>query len=218
MESRVSCELCERPAGDAYLCAACVDDLADRLRRLPALYTALGGMLAPERGEGAGGRGGTRAEAPLPIRPDVTDARAAFAVVPQWARALADDRCQPALTSPRKAVAAPDDLAARVTAACRALAAARQWIASSWPAAGDCAQAIRDLYDGARSVLGVEDLPVRMGRCPAVVHGAPCGAELLLPPGAQVLRCPWCGATYPPGVWAALKVAQRAVSPSGAPA
>jgi hypothetical protein len=211
----VYCELCERPAGEAYLCEPCAADLNDRLEQLPALYAALGGMLAPVRSaEGGGGRTAA-VEAPLPVRADVVDARGDFAVLPVWARAMAEDRRLPALTSTRKAaVAAPDDLGARVRAACTALAAAVPWIASSWPAAADCAHEVRDLYDDARSVVGTEDLPARMGRCPQLVHGEPCGAELLLPSGAQILTCPWCGVTYPPGVWAALRVAQRGLSPA----
>lgn len=209
------CEMCERPAGDAYLCPPCQQDTADRLQRLPALYAALGSMLAPARSTDGGGRGGTLVEAPLPLRLDVADARAQFGILPAWARALADDRQRPELTSTREAVAVPDDLGARVAAACAALAVARAWIAAEWPAAGDLAREVRELHDGARTVVGVEDLPARMGRCPAVVQGAPCGAELLLPTGVQVLNCRWCGATYPPGVWAGLKVAQgRVFSPS----
>lgn len=206
------CELCTRPTGDAYLCPPCSADLADRLHALPGLYAALGGMLAPVRSACDGGRSSAAVEAPLPLRVDVADARHDFAVLEVWARALASDRQELA------AVPAADDLGARVVAACTALAAAVDWIASSWPAAADVAHEVRDLYDGARSVVGAADLPARMGPCPRDVHGQPCGAELLLPAGAQVLTCRWCGATYPPGVWAALRVAQRAISPAGAPA
>jgi hypothetical protein len=208
----VSCELCERPAGTAYLCAGCAADLVERLGQLPALYAGLGGMLAPTRSADGGGRSAAAVEAPLPLRVDVADARAEFGVLPMWARALADDRCLPELTSTRKGIVAPDDLGHRVTAACTALAVAVPWITASWPAAGDCAAEVRVLYDSARSVVGARDLPARMGRCPRQVHGAACGAELLLPSGQQVLRCRWCGTTYPPGVWAALRVAQRLVS------
>jgi hypothetical protein len=211
----VPCELCERPAADAYLCPSCEQDLTERLERLPVLYAGLGAMLAPPQGRGDG-RGTALVVAPAPARLDVVDARSAFAVMPQWARALADDRHLPELTSPRRPVEAPDDLGARIGAACTALAAAREWIAASWPAAGDLAREVRDLHDDARTVLGVDDLPARMGRCPQAVDGAPCGAELLLPDGAQVLRCRWCGTTYPPGVWAALKVAQTRVFSSSA--
>ncbi|CAG6392745.1 hypothetical protein NMG29_06515 [Streptomyces cocklensis] len=196
------CEMCDRPAGADYLCARCTADLGLRLGQLPALYAALGSMLAPGR-TADGGRGATLVEAPAPARLDVVDQRAEFGVLEVWARALAADRAVPV------AVPGADDLGARATAACAALGAAVDWIASSWPAAGDCAGEVRGLFDGARSVVGAGDLPARMGRCPRLVHGAACGAELLLPQGQQVLRCGWCGATYPPGVWAALRVAQR---------
>jgi len=210
-----TCEACQRPVPAGYLCESCAGDLAERLAALPGLYAALGAMLAPGRGTGHG-RAGTPVEAPAPARLDVVDARSAFVILPAWARACADDRRLPELTSPRPAVDAPDDLAARVAAACTALIAARSWIAAEWPAAGDCAAEVLALYDGARQVVGAADLPARMGRCPELVHGQPCGAELLLPDGQQVLRCRWCGATYPPGVWAALRVAQRTAGLSGA--
>jgi hypothetical protein len=213
----VSCEMCDRPTGD-YLCTRCAADLGERLGQLPALYAALGTMLAPGRSADSGGRSAAAVEAPLPLRPDVADVRGGFGILPMWARALADDRRLPELTSTRKGIVAPDDLGHRVTAACTALVAAGGWIASSWPAAGDFAREVRDLYDGARSVVGAADLPARMGRCPRQVHGELCGAELLLPQGQQVVRCAWCGSTYPPGVWAALRVAQRALKPAGAPA
>lgn len=204
----MSCEMCERPAaGDDYLCAGCSRDLAERLGQLPGLYVALGGMLAPGRAADSSGRAAAAVEVPLPVRTDVVDARAEFAVLEVWARALAADQ---GVAHP---VARPvtEELGSRVQAASGALRVAVWWIASVWPAAGDCAREVRDLYDSARSVVGAADLPARMGRCPQQVHGEPCGAELLLPQGVQVLRCPWCGATYPPGVWAALKVAQRAM-------
>jgi hypothetical protein len=205
----VYCLLCERPLGDAYLCPSCSADLADRLGRLPALYAALGSMLAPERG-GEGGRTAAAVEAPLPLRPDVADQRADFAVLEVWARALAQDRQQPAPAPVR------DDLGARVAAACTALAAAVPWIAAAWPAAEDLAREVKALHDDARSIVGTADLPARMGRCPTLVHGQPCGAELLLPSGAQVLTCPWCGARFPPGTWGMLKVEQRKAAQAAA--
>jgi LSD1 subclass zinc finger protein len=206
-----TCEACDRPVPGGYLCPGCQDDFTDRLAALPTLYAALGAMLHP--GRSTDGRGGTVVEAPAPARLDVIDARAEFGVLSSWARALAEDMRTPI-------PAMPDDLGARVTAACAALAAAREWIATSWPDAGPCATAVRVVYDDARSITGTENLPAKMGRCPTVVHGQACGAELLLPDGAQVLRCAWCGTTYPPGVWAALRVAQRtaAFSPSEAAA
>jgi hypothetical protein len=203
----VYCLLCERPLGDAYLCPACSADLADRLGQLPALYTALGSMLTPERSSG-GGRTAAAVEAPLPLRSDVADQRAEFAVLEVWARALQDARRTPAVRP------VTDDLGARVTAACTALAAEVPWISAAWPAAEDLAREVRDLHDDARTVVGTEDLPARMGPCPTVVHGQPCGAELLLPAGQQVVVCKFCGSTYPPGCWAALRVAQRALSPA----
>lgn len=205
------CLLCERPLGDAYLCPSCSADLADRLGRLPALYAALGSMLTPERGSG-GGRTAAAVEAPLPLRVDVVDVRAEFAVLEVWARALVQDRQQPAPAP------AGDDLGARVAAACTALAAAVPWIAGTWPAAEDLAREVRALHDDACSVVGTEDLPARMGRCPQLVHGTPCGAELLLPAGAQVLTCPWCQARFPPGTWGMLKVEQRKAAQAAAAA
>jgi hypothetical protein len=205
----VPCELCERPAGDAYLCGRC----AATWRRAPgaAARAVRGARRDARAGPAADGGGRSRhaVEAPLPLRPTSPTPAASSSC---WR--CGRGRSPPTGRRPRPRPTA-DDLGARVTAACAALVAAVGWIGSSWPAAGDCAREVRDLYDGARSVVGAADLPARMGRCPQLVHGAACGAELLLPSGQQVLRCQWCGATYPPGVWAALKVAQRGVQPFG---
>jgi hypothetical protein len=186
--------------GDAYLCPSCTRDLAERLEQLPALYAGLGIMLVPPTG--SGGRGATMVVSPLPLVPEVADARSAFGILPTWARALADDRDEP------PPVPAGPDLGHQVAAACAALTTARDWIANAWPAAGDCAREIRDLHYDARTVVGAPDLAARMGRCPTVRDGAVCGAELLLPHGEQVVRCRWCSAT----------AQGRAFSPAGSPA
>jgi LSD1 subclass zinc finger protein len=203
----VPCEMCDRPTVDDYLCGRCAADLGERLGQLPALYAALGSMLAPGRSADSSGRAAAAVEAPQAVRPGVVGQRAEFAVLEVWARALSDDQ---GVADPA-AVPAADDLGARVRAACTVLRVAVWWIASSWAAAGDCAREVRALYDDARSVVGAADLPARMGRCPQLVHGAACGAELLLPSGQQVVRCAWCGSTYPPGTWAALRVAQKSM-------
>jgi len=209
-----TCEACQRPVPAGYLCESCRQDLGERLEQLPALHAALGELLVPSR-RAAEARGGPAVlvVSPAPADIDAIEARGEFGVLEVWARACAEDRKAPV-------PAAEDGAGARVTAACASLRAALDWIASTWPAAGDCAREVGDLHAAARQMTGAADLPARMGRCPQLVHGSPCGAELLLPDGQQVLHCRWCGATYPPGVWAALRVAQRAAdfSSEAAPA
>jgi len=208
----VNCELCERPAADAYLCDGCTQDTAERLEGLPSLFEQLADMLIPQGSPDGGRRGSRLIESPSPDL-DVIDHRAAFAVLPSWHRALFD---APGWPQPSTGLA---DLDGRMLAACMALRASVEWVAASWPAAGDFAREVRDLHDDARSVVGAADLDARMGLCPAVVGGVVCGALLRLPYGQQVVRCDWCSATYPPGVWAALRREQaRAFSPSEVPA
>jgi hypothetical protein len=47
----------------------------------------------------------------------------------------------------------------------------------------------------------------RIGRCPAQhTDGTLCGAVLRLAHGETVVRCTWCGSSYPPAAWVGLKV------------
>lgn len=207
------CELCQRAVyADAYLCDGCTRDAADHLAALPGLFEQLEEfLLPPRRGDTRGAR---PVEAPVPLDLDVVDLRTELAAtLTSWHGALYDalgwDPPKPAAS-----------LAERVKAAAVALHVNRLWIASSWPAAGDCAGEVRELHRSATSVVGPRENGTRMGLCPTQVDGVLCGATLRLPPGGKVVRCRWCQRTYPPGTWAALREAQDAaeVSAGASPA
>lgn len=196
----MNCELCERPAGEAYLCDGCAADTAERLEQLPELAEELAGLLIPGRQIGGDGRGSRPTEPPTPDL-DRIAARYGFAILPSWHLSLFDAPGWPRPTGRL------DGLDGRITAACIALRASIEWIVH-WPAAGDLAREVKELFADARSLTGGRDLPARMGLCPATYDGVRCGAVLYLPDGQQVVRCAWCNATYPPGVWAALRIEQ----------
>lgn len=198
-EYEASCGLCER-GSSAYLCDRCSRDTGERLVELPAMFEQ---MILPKRtGDASGAR--VRERTGLDRYLDAIDVRTGFDVLITWHGALCAD-------AGRQPPGVPDDPGRRVRAAAEALRGSLSWIASSWPAAGDCAREIADLHRGAATVVGPSLRDVRMGLCPAVHDGVLCGAELRLPQGRQVVRCEWCGATYPPGVWAALKREQGAL-------
>lgn len=200
----MTCELCERDLRDtaAHLCEGCAADTGERLAALPVLFRRLGEMLVP--GRSGDGRGSRPTEAPAPADLDVIEVRAGFDILVRWQCHLAEAR---GLPRPQRS----DDPGRRIAAAAAALRAELPWIAAN-PAAGQFAAEMQGLHDDTRTVVGQPDLDVRMGRCPTVHRGVACGAELRLPAGQQVLRCAWCGATYPPGVWAALRLAQTKVA------
>jgi predicted RNA-binding Zn-ribbon protein involved in translation (DUF1610 family) len=204
----VNCELCERETSAAddwpYLCPGCAADTFDRLDMLPDTYDQLADKLRPLGSNWPkGNRGGTTVYPPMPST-RAMDHRDAFAILPSWHHALFDAMGRPA-------PALPGDADGRVKAAVRGLQTHRKWATREWPAAGDFAREIRDLFNDVRTVVGEPDLAARMGPCPTVRDRQSCGATLRLPEEAQVIYCPWCGATYPPGVWAALKRAQLAM-------
>jgi hypothetical protein len=186
---------------EAYLCESCTQDTADHLAALPALFGQLEEFLLP--GSRSGTRGARPVEAPAPLNLDVMDLRTEIATtLSSWHLALFDAL---GWDMPESGAA----LTERVKAAAGALHINVLWIASSWPAAGDCAGEIRELHRSATSVVGPRDRGLRMGNCPAVAeNGAMCGAVLRLPPGGAVARCRFCGASYPPATWARLRLAQ----------
>jgi LSD1 subclass zinc finger protein len=209
----VNCGLCERPSPAAanwpYLCRECALDTRERLEALPGIFDQLAEMLGP------GGRAtdGTRRGGPMLYSPtpdlDVIERRFGFAVLPPWHNALCDAMGRPAPV-------VTGELGVRMRAACTGLLQHMDWIAAEWIAAGDFAHEVKTLHGGAITVVGEPDLVTRMGPCPAMRDGVPCGAPLRLPDGQQVIRCGWCKATYPPGVWLALKREQAAVESDAA--
>lgn len=206
------CELCEREWIEGYLlCSPCTRATLNRLHDAPRLYRALA-MLLPPAGRPPrldSGGGSPAAEAPMPIPEMVLDQRGPGGIVgilEDWHAALAADRGWgvPVIRG---------SIETRLKLAARRLSANIEWIAASWPAAGDFAREIRDLEHGVLSMLSppVRDERVRMGKCPAKHAGVLCGANLHLPVGETILTCAWCNQAYPPGVWGLLRSEQDAV-------
>jgi hypothetical protein len=86
----------------------------------------------------------------------------------------------------------------RVRQAARSLGANLEWIASSYPAAGDLAREVRELEGAALSIVGAtRDRGRRIGQCVAAdASGVVCGATIRHQRGETVLVCPWCGYVY----------------------
>ncbi|MEU9861303.1 hypothetical protein AB0D99_10525 [Streptomyces sp. NPDC047971] len=197
--------MCENPIEDGYLCPGCTRALADRLGRMPRLYTALAPFLTPgAAGDTTGGRTG-RSEAPLPVVEHVLDLRGPGGIVgvlEDWHAAMQRDRH---LTPPPIF----GSVEGRITRAAFALRRNAPSLAAEWPAAGLLAREIHDLERSVASIAGAIDHAPRgqrLGPCPAQhTDGSLCGAILHLRPGDTIVTCPWCSHTYPPGTWSQLK-------------
>jgi hypothetical protein len=206
------CEMCSREIEGYLLCSPCTRATLIRLKRMPDLYAALAMLLPPAGRPRDGGGGGRSAEAPMPISESVLTLRGPGGIVgilEDWHAALAEDLedWRGELTAGRPV--ARGSIETRVSVAVGKLVANLEFIAASWPAAGEFARSIRDLE---RDVLSMISPPeresVRMGRCPARPGGVLCGSVLRLPVGETILRCAWCRASYPAGTWAALRIEQ----------
>jgi hypothetical protein len=197
------CGLCEQDLPDGYLCPGDTLALARRLDRMPALYRALGAFLAPG-GRTAGERVTSRqADPPLPVNEAVLDLRyGGIALVLEGWRA--DVQAVRGWGQP----AVEGSVERRVLAAARSLSLNLEWIASSYPAAGDLAREVREMEGAALSIVDPEDprdRGKRLGNCPAAFEdGVLCGAVLRHYPGETTIVCRWCNTTYPPGTWGAL--------------
>lgn len=209
----MNCELCETATSAAdnwpYLCAGCAVDTGDRLELLPDMYDQLWEAVRPLGSNwprSLDGRRGSRAAHSPALSLGDSPQLAAFAILPGWHQALfeAMGRAVPEL---------PGGSSDQVKAAVRGLRRHLKWATREWPAAGDFAREVRDLFNGVRTIVDEPDLGVRVGPCPTVRdNGEPCRAPLRRGDGAQLILCPWCGATYPPGVWMALREAQEALA------
>jgi hypothetical protein len=86
----------------------------------------------------------------------------------------------------------------RVMHVCRWIGMQLEWIAASYPGAGDLAREIRDLEGNALSIVGAKpDRGRLLGQCVAVdASGVVCGAPIRYRTGDRVLVCAWCSYTY----------------------
>jgi hypothetical protein len=188
-----SCGLCERDLEHGYLCPGDTLALAERLDRMPKIYSALAGFLSPA-GRAAGEFvSRSHAGAALPVDEAVLDLRygGIALVLEGWWSDVQRVRGwgEPAITG---------DVEARVLRAARWLGMELSWIADSYPAAGDLAREVREMEGAALSIVGATpDRGKRIGNCVAVdASGVICGAVLRHRQGETRLVCPWCTCTY----------------------
>jgi hypothetical protein len=209
------CGLCERDLEHGYLCPGCALATAERLDRMPKLWTALEAFLTPGSGRSPQ-YGRTRpTEAPLPVVESVLSLRAAggiAGVLEDWRTLMQEDRGWGA------PVIEPN-IGRRVVVAARALSINLDWIAARWPLAGTMAGEVRELERAVLSIVDPEDPEerrkrgTRIGYCVAQFPGGEvCGAVLRSYPGEASLTCQWCRTVYEPKDYLLLKHFQPAES------
>ncbi|MFD7101902.1 hypothetical protein [Streptomyces celluloflavus] len=210
----MSCTACTAPLDTAaQLCTACTRGLDARLTELPGQYLLLADHLRPGAARSDGPVALVR-EAPLPVHEDVLTMRAEggmVSVLESWREAMQDAHGwgRPARTG---------TIEHRVLAAARGLRINLDWIAESFPGAGDLACEIRALASQAHALLDPAPPAPRVGDCAADLgDGDICGAPLRVPAGTASIRCRRCGTDYPPHTWMTLATGAWA-PPTGAAA
>jgi hypothetical protein len=189
----VTCGLCGIQTDCRHLCEHDTVRLAKRLDELPTLYAEVAECLVPRRsgwGEIVATRGAAGPRSPLDedVLDTVNMARAAE-VMHRWRVDVQRVRW------PRHGAPPP----AGLDADCRWLAMELDWIAASYPAAGDLACEVRALEAQARNVVG-DPVPKRkvIGQCVSTVddEGTVCGATITHRMGEDRLVCPSCHCRY----------------------
>ncbi|WP_371528398.1 hypothetical protein OG302_22410 [Streptomyces sp. NBC_01283] len=188
-----SCGLCERDLEHGHLCPGDTLALAERLDRMPKLYDALGAFLAPAStppgDRVSSGPAGSR----MPVDEAALDLRfgGIALVLESWRSDVQHERGwgPPAIGG---------TVEHRVLAASRWLGMSLEWIAASYPAAGELAREVREMEGAALSILGaLPDRGRRIGQCVAIdPSGALCGAVLRHRTGETRIVCPWCTCVY----------------------
>jgi hypothetical protein len=189
-----TCGLCDRQLEHGYLCPGDTLALAARLERIPKVYAALAGFLAPAGASPGEHVSASRAEPGLPVNEAVLDLRygGMALVLESWRSDVQAARGwgEPAIEG---------SIDRRVLVAARALSMNLEWIAASYPAAGDLAREVRELEGAALSIVGaLPDRGRRIGQCVATVDkaGTVCGATIRHQRGDTKLVCPWCTCVY----------------------
>lgn len=202
------CTLCTKHVvKHGTLCTDCTLTTLDRLQRLPRMWGSLEAWLAPgATGPAAYGGRVRLAEAPMPLRQEVLDLRAAGGIVgvlEDWRDAVYDTRDY--VIPPRTAA-----LARRVQAASGALQRQIHFIAL-WEQGGQLGLEVRHLVDRVRAVvqpgraLDEPPEPTFLGYCIAVDPGGIVCGRRLYADMAQTVECAWCLCKYPPDTWLALR-------------
>ncbi|MFM9672738.1 hypothetical protein [Streptomyces galilaeus] len=188
-----TCGLCERDLEAGHLCPGDTLALGERLDRMPKLYAALAGFLAPAARGTTDRVTSSHANPGLPVDEAVLDLRygGIALVLEGWRSDVQRVRGwgEPAITG---------DVEERVRRAARWLGMEMPWIAGAYPAAGDLAREVRELEGAALSIVGaLPDRGRRIGQCVSVdSSGVICGAVIRLLPGQTKLVCDWCRCVY----------------------
>lgn len=205
------CTLCTKHVvKHGTICNDCALVTLDRLQRLPRMWATLEAWLTPgvsgPTGPAAYGSRGRLAEAPMPLRQEVLDLRAAGGIVgilEDWRDAIYDTR---ELAIPPRTTS----LGHRARAASVALQHQIHFIAL-WEQGGQLAREIRDLVGRVHAVVQpgrALDAPPEatfLGYCIAVDQaGIICGHKLWADL-RRTVQCDWCLCQYPPDTWLALR-------------
>lgn len=187
------CGLCGCDLEHGYLCPPDVRMLTERLDRLPLLYKALAPFIVPSARSGADRVSSGHAASRMPVNEAVLELRVTgiALVLEGWRADIQRVRGwgEPAIAG---------DLEERVRRAARWIGMTSEWIASSYPAAGDLAREVREIEGAALSAIGAwEDRGRLIGSCVALVGTAEvCGAPLRHRSGEKTLICPACRCEY----------------------
>jgi hypothetical protein len=172
--TEAECDLCDRPAGTAYVCAPCAAQTIRALRQLADIAGDLQTTIA-RQGRSGGGSGGD--SHPLPV--DLGASETAWAVtntITTWARHCAETRGEPLPAG---------DLAG----AAAWLAGQMEWLRHQ----PEASEAVDELADACALAVRVVDRRAdRWYAGPCVL----CTEDLYALPGAATIRCPKCEAKY----------------------
>ncbi|MFF7982311.1 hypothetical protein ACFZDK_24805 [Streptomyces sp. NPDC007901] len=188
-----SCGLCESALEDGYLCPGDTLALAERLERMPKIYAALAGFLTPAVRGSAERVSSTIVEPSLPVDEAVMDLRygGIALVLEGWRSDVQRERGwgEPAVEG---------GVERRVLVASRSLSMNLEWIAASYPPAGDLAREVKELEGAALSIVGaLPERGRRIGQCVSIdTSGVVCGAVIRQLPGQTRLVCDWCHCVY----------------------
>lgn len=196
-----TCDACTRPVADqAYLCAACSDELEQAVAEIPGLWDELQTTITRQAKTG-GGVGSRSAEKPVPFHVEASAAAGVVAdTVGAWAREFTDrpvigptcpDRCAHGSCTAIRVLRQPagvPGMAWRLLAAVGRIRHDRQ-AAAAHDELVHCQKLIRWTIDRA---------PDRWyaGRCGLPDDKEQCPGELYAVAGAKYVRCPVCGTDY----------------------
>lgn len=202
------CTLCTKHELEfGSLCPDCTRATLDRLQRLPRLWASLDAWLPPgSNGPTQYGGRARMAEAPMPLREETLDLRAAGGIVgvlEDWRDAVHDTRHLPV-------PARIGSLWHRLTQASAQLQDQIHFIAL-WEEGGQLAREIRRLVERVTGVvqpgraLDEPPAPTFLGHCIAAdPDGIVCGRKLYADM-TRTVQCTWCLCPYPPDTWLALR-------------